>query len=117
MDYSATLVIPPAPAIPIAPPQVEVLGDVTPDDAELDDMLNGAPDEPIESIVPVDLSGQPPPFNLAINVTLPDEAEPDPVPVAFDVTPKREPRNALERDLFARLEAMRSKANGGAANA
>jgi hypothetical protein len=117
IDYSATMVIPPAPAIPIAPPINEVTEadfvDV-PDDPELDDMLNGPPDEPIESEV---LANQPlptpaglglPPVNVEINVTLPEPTQ-EPAPVAVDALPRREPKTALERDLLARLEAARAK--------
>jgi hypothetical protein len=50
VDYSSTPVIPPAPPIPIALPQVEVLPDLA-EDAEFEDLLGPEP-QPIESAVP-----------------------------------------------------------------
>jgi hypothetical protein len=116
VDYSATPVIPPPPPIPIAPPVSEE-ADFAELDPELDDLLNGPPEENLIDNVPVpaNLGPQPPPVAVEINITLP-EPEPDtpvPAPLAPMEAPRRAPRNPLEADLFARVEAARSKPKGG----
>jgi len=76
-------------------------------DAELDEMLGP---EPVRD-VPV---SEPP--DATVSEPLLPEPEAAPVipdkraePVRIDETPSRQPRNALERDLFARLAAARHK--------
>jgi hypothetical protein len=94
---------PPVPPAPV-PPQLTFAPEQP--DAELDEMLAlpddvaeiaELPDEPDEAAPPVD-------------VPVPST----PAPMAVSETPKRVPRTALEADLFAKLEAARTKPKGAA---
>lgn len=124
-DYSTKRPIPAAPPIPIAPPVEEA--DFVEVDDELADMIDGPSDAPIESVVPVDLSGQPPPFAepepAGVSDDTPEPGKSDnlpkpggpneppdvPVPMAVDAMPTKPMLTPLQMDLRDRLAAMRDK--------
>jgi len=107
----------PPPQIPPMPPmpELEILGDVSDDPEDIESLFR-APTPPPVSIV------------LAPQVTIEEEFVPEPAPppqqvireenpaeytpepsLAFSAAPRRAPRNDLERDLFEKLAAARSK--------
>jgi hypothetical protein len=101
---------PPVPPAPV-PPQLTFAPEQP--DAELDEML-ALPDDVAEiAELPDEPEAAPP---------VPDEPEASgnvpvpstPAPMAISETPKRVPRTALEADLFAKLEAARTKPKGTA---
>ena len=112
----------PPPAIPPAPvpPQLEILGDVDQpfEDAETDADAEGLT-EPTVPPISITLSPQivieddfvpgpapepPAPPEQVIREENPAEYTPQPS-LAFSAPPQRQPRNALERDLFEKLRA------------
>jgi hypothetical protein len=130
VDYYATIVVPPAPPIPLAPPQADVTDasftEIGDDDPELADMIDGPPEENlVERAVPTNQpqGPGPGPVSVAINIVLPEpEPVPDvpvppvPPPMGIADAPRRAPRTQLEADLFAKLDAARTKPTQDGAN-
>jgi hypothetical protein len=110
VDYSRPLTIPPPPVEPL---QVEILPD-----AVLEDMLALPEQVPSENLVEIEVPSTEPSYAAAADavaepVPAPVAVAPSaPSPVAIDETPKRQPRTALEADLYAKLEAARAKPKG-----